>query len=94
VFYYLVPLAIALICVVFAAIYMHDKKMENCFMWFLAGMLFTYMAGTLYYKFNNSYLIISKIVQEKDRYVVTAWPLKIIQKQCSYKVGDTLWIKK
>lgn len=61
----------------------------------VAGALLIYFAGFIYIKKNNTFLIIDSIFQTKEGYVIyTNENLKIYQKECSYKIGDTLWIKK
>jgi uncharacterized membrane protein len=56
--------------------------------------LFLLYSGLVILLPNDSYLVVNKIVQNKTRYVIYTNRIKIYQKECSYKVGDTLWIRR
>jgi hypothetical protein len=58
------------------------------------GALYLFMAGLFSIKHNDSYLVIDRIIQNDIGYVIYTDEFKIYQKECHYKVGDTLWIKK
>lgn len=62
---------------------------------FFVAFIFIYLAGFVYPKANDTFFVVTDISQDKKGYVIyTDHCVKFYQKQCSYKIGDTLWIKK
>ena len=54
-----------------------------------------YLAGFFYPKASDTFFTVSSITQTNKGYIITTNSLlRIFQKQCTYKIGDTLWIKK
>jgi hypothetical protein len=68
------------------------KSIFICLVMFFALVL---RAGTALSVSNSSFAVVTKIVQKSDGYIIYAEPqMKIYQKECTYKVKDTLWIKR
>jgi uncharacterized membrane protein len=75
----------------------YDKKKETCVytvVGLVLGILLVFCGGLNGPRINDSFLVISSINQT-DKYIVrTKQNIVIYYKDCSYRPGDTLWIKK
>jgi hypothetical protein len=73
----------------------YGKDVSEVFYGMIIGAFLLLYAGYLYPKANNSCFIVESISQTRKGYIIdTNHFLRIFQKECSYKIGDTLWIKK
>jgi hypothetical protein len=71
-----------------------SRSFGNLFLTIVLGIIFTGVGEKIPTP-SNSCMIIEKIDQKKSGYIIyTENNMEIYQKECSYKAGDTLWIKR
>ena len=72
----------------------HEKKLFYVIVSLITAIICIWISGNAFVKLSNSFFVIKSINQNEKGYIIKCEDIKIYQKECKYKVGDTLWIKK